>query len=119
MSSASTPISILTTGSQRFLSLVSQSSTPAISASLRLDLLRILGVLNGLGARAFQSKPTTTACGWMRRSGALKIEADGELDRVKLIYLVLLREPGRSVSRPNGERSRLKSHTAGRVRIGS
>lgn len=82
---------ILTTGSQQFLSLVGEVLLDPgdICLVAAPTYFVFLGVLNGLGARAIPVEADEDGMRMDALEAALrKIEADGELDRVKLIYLV-------------------------------
>eukprot|EP00913_Durusdinium_trenchii_P008955 g8421.t1 len=82
---------ILTTGSQQLLSLVGETllDPEDICLVAAPTYFVFIGLLNGLGARAI---PVATDDNGMRMDALEEtleqIERDGELDRVKLIYLV-------------------------------
>lgn len=82
---------ILTTGSQQFLSLVGETLLDPgdICLVAAPTYFVFLGLLNGLGTRAI---PIDTDENGMRMDALEetleRLERDGELDRVKLIYLV-------------------------------
>ena len=92
---------VLTTGSQQFLSLVGEILLDPgdICLVAAPTYFVFLGVLNGLGARAV---PVDTDDNGMRpdalEATLRRIEAEGELERVKLIYLVSYYENPSGVS---------------------
>ncbi|MGE3314134.1 MAG: PLP-dependent aminotransferase family protein [Planctomycetaceae bacterium] len=92
---------ILTTGSQQFLSLVGEVLLDPgdICLVAAPTYFVFLGVLNGLGARAIPVEADDDGMRMDALEATLrKIEADGELDRVKLIYLVSYYENPSGVS---------------------
>jgi len=99
---------ILTTGSQQFLSLVGEVLLDPgdICLVAAPTYFVFLGVLNGLGARTVS---VATDEGGMRidalEAALREIDAAGELDRVKLIYLVSYYENPSGISLAEPRRS--------------
>ena len=82
---------VLTTGSQQFLSLVGEVlfNPDDICLVAAPTYFAFLGVLNGLGARAVPVPADENGmCCQALEATLARIESAGELDRVKLIYVV-------------------------------
>ncbi len=101
---------VLTTGSQQFLSLVGEIllDPDDICLVAAPTYFVFLGVLNGLGARAVSvAADEDGMCPDALEAELRRIEAEGELDRVKLIYLVSYYENPSGVSLSAARRTRM------------